>query len=104
MKKKMVEVGMVREVMHDLDITRFMTEVGSIANRHLDSGGASVDPVEPVVEISGATQKYTTSTISADGAAKEYLSPAEAVEHMRDVARLLHNWRSGSGRPNRNSA
>jgi hypothetical protein len=34
---------------------------------------------------------------SEGGVAKDHLSPAEAIEHMRDVARLLHNWR-GSDR------
>ena len=89
MKKKAVDVSMVREVMHDLDITRFVSEVGTSGNRHQ---GENADPYQPVQEVAGAAKDYARSNVSTKGAAPEYLSPAEAIEHMRDVARLLHNW------------
>ena len=103
MRKKTVDLNMVREVTHDLDITRFVTEVGSPSPRYLGASMANTDPFHPVEEITGVARPYAGSAISPDAAAKDYLSPAEAIEHMRDVARLLHNWRSGS-RPNRQSA
>ena len=98
MRKKMVDVAMVREVTRDLDITRFVSDLGVTGNRHQGLNGGS-DPYQSVEELEGAAKEYAKSTISTDGAAQPYLSPAEAIEHMRDVARLLHNWRSG-----RNSA
>ncbi|HTW30985.1 MAG TPA: AAA family ATPase [Candidatus Sulfotelmatobacter sp.] len=99
MRKKTVDVGMVREVNHDLDITRFVTDVGSPSSRHLGVNVASNDPFHPVEELSGVARDYAASANSASAATKDYLSPAEAIEHMRDVARLLHNWRNGSGKP-----
>ena len=94
MRKKMVDVTMVREVTHDLDITRFVSDVGANGNRHQAVHGGS-DPYQSVEELEGAAKDHAKSTISTEGAAPPYLSPAEAIEHMRDVARLLHNWRSG---------
>ena len=111
MRKKIVEVGMVREVIHDLDIHRFVSDVGapSSSHRHGIGNGANgsngvSDSFLPVEELSAVEREYSHAISTAEGAAKDYLSPAEAIEHMRDVARLLHNWRNGSGRPNRQSA
>jgi hypothetical protein len=115
MRKKTVEAGMVREVVHDLDIHRFVSEVEAPAHRHSGGNGSSVfsgspdNPFEPVEELKGVAREFSAPEFSgpamtADRAEKDYLSPAEAIEHMRDVARLLHNWRSGSGRPGRQSA
>ena len=98
---------MVREVVHDLDIHRFVSDVGSSAHRHAGSNGSNGSngaPFYPVEELAGVARDYASSTTSTEGAPKDYLSPAEAIEHMRDVARLLHNWRNGSGRPDRQSA
>ncbi len=103
MRKKTVDAAMVREVVHDLDITRFVSDVGS-PRLHLGLTKGNGDPFQPVEELTGPAREYVSSAISPDAAAKDYLSPAEAIEHMRDVARLLHNWRSGSGSPNRQSA
>jgi len=101
MRKKTVDIAMVREVTHDLDITRFVSDVG-LPHRHL--GETTSDPFHPVEELTGPALQFARQAISADDAAKDYLSPAEAIEHMRDVARLLHNWRSGTGRTGRQSA
>jgi type II secretory pathway predicted ATPase ExeA len=100
MRKKTVDVGMVREVTHDLDITRFVSDVGL---PHRQPGESTPDPFRPVEELTGPALQFARPAVSAD-AAKDYLSPAEAIEHMRDVARLLHNWRSGTGRTGRQSA
>jgi len=100
MRKKTVDVAMVREVSHDLDITRFVSDVGF---SHRQPGETTPDPFHPVEELTGPALQFARSATSADGA-KDYLSPAEAIEHMRDVARLLHNWRSGTGRTGRQSA
>jgi general secretion pathway protein A len=94
LRQKSVDVAMVREVMHDLDITRFGSEVGPPAYRRAPASVSPPDPFLPVEEIAGVARQYAGSAIS-DSAPKDYLSPAEAIEHMRDVARLLHNWRSG---------
>ncbi len=96
MRKKTVDISMVREVLHDLDITRFQSEVGSHLPRQMRSNEPLPDPFRPVEELPSAVRQHVNQPIPID-AAKDYLSPAEAIEHMRDVARLLHNWRSGTG-------
>jgi general secretion pathway protein A len=104
MRKKTVDVGMVHEVHNDLDITRFVSEVGATSHRHNGTSESHSDPFHPVEELTGVARQHVASARPADVAAQDYLSPAEAIEHMRDVARLLHNWKSGSGRPDRRSA
>jgi general secretion pathway protein A len=100
LRKKMIDVGIVREVTHDLDINRFVSEVGS-PRLHLGLSKTDNDPFHPVEELSSPVQQYVNSE-AASGGVKGSLSPAEAIEHMRDVARLLHNWK-GDG-PDRQSA
>jgi hypothetical protein len=105
MRKKVVDVNMVREVTHDLDIHRFVSDVGSKSHRHgFNGSNGNGDPFHPVEELTGVAREYAGPTPTADTGVKDYLSPAEAIEHMKDVARLLHNWRNGSGRPDRQSA
>jgi hypothetical protein len=98
-RKKTVDISMVREVLNDLDMSRFVSEVGANGHRHVGSEGVT-DPFHPIEELAGPAKQYVPTPITSG---KDYLSPAEAIEHMRDVARLLHNWRSGT-RPDRNSA
>jgi type II secretory pathway predicted ATPase ExeA len=102
LRKKTVDAQMVREVTHDLDITRFISDVGS--PRRLDlSNSKPSDPFSPVEELTGVAKEYVESPLPPSGTGKNSLSPAEAIEHMKDVARLLHNWRSGDN-PDRQSA
>jgi general secretion pathway protein A len=102
LRKKTVDAQMVREVTHDLDITRFISDVGS--PRRLDLGpNKASDPFSPVEELTGLVKEYVESPVPPSGTGKNSLSPAEAIEHMKDVARLLHNWRSGDN-PDRQSA
>ena len=97
MRKKSIDAGMVREVVQDLDISRFVSDVGS-PRLHLGLSKGDNDPFRPVEELSGPAREYVNSEMPSEGGvAKDHLSPAEAIEHMRDVARLLHNWR-GSDR------
>ena len=95
MRKKTIDAGIVREVAQDLDITRFVSDVGS-PRLHLGLDKGSRDPFQPVEELSGPARDYVNAPMSPESVGKDYLSPAEAIEHMRDVARLLHNWRNGS--------
>ncbi len=97
LRKKSVDAGMVHEVIRDLDINRFVSDVGS-PRLHLGANRAMTDPFTPIEDLSGVARDYVNAAATAEGASKDYLSPAEAIEHMRDVARLLHNWRSGSDR------
>jgi general secretion pathway protein A len=95
LRKKVVDASMVREVIQDLDISRFVSDVGS-PRLHVGLNKGSSDPFHPVEELTGVAREYIQPPVSADVVPKDYLSPAEAIEHMRDVARLLHNWR-GNG-------
>jgi Cdc6-like AAA superfamily ATPase len=106
-----VDSAVVREVVNDLDITRFMTEVEtpSTMSRLASLTSLSADPLpqvqnsqvqKPQVENSGVLnseeQKAAYQPASAPRKqADDKLSPADAVQHMRDVSRLLRTWRSG---------
>jgi general secretion pathway protein A len=93
MRKKTIDANMVREVVQDLDISRFVSDVGS---QRLHVGKSNSDPFQPVEELSGQARDYVNAAISPSGVSN--LSPAEAIDHMRDVARLLHNVKGGSER------
>ena len=96
LRKKTVDANMIHEVIRDLDISRFVSDVAS-PRRMITTSTASSDPFSPVEELSEAGRGFVNSAMSASTNAKDSLSPAEAIEHMRDVARLLHNWRAGNG-------
>ena len=100
-RKKTVDSAIVHEVINDLDISRFMTEVEApLSMSRLSSGGGlGSDPLTRAGQSNQpATDPYQAGSASPK-AATDSLSPAEAVQHMRDVARLLQNWRSGLVRP-----
>jgi general secretion pathway protein A len=96
MRKKSIDGNMIREVAQDLDITRFVSDVAS-PRLHLGLNKNNSDPFQAIDELTGPAAEYVNAPISPEGAGKDSLSPAEAIEHMRDVARLLHNWRGGNG-------
>lgn len=101
LRKKTVDAGIIQEVIRDLDISRFVSDVAS-PRRMMSTSMAPTDPFSPVEELSERGRGFVdASPLPPNGDPKDYLSPAEAIEHMRDVARLLHNWRSG---PDRQSA
>jgi general secretion pathway protein A len=94
MRQKTVDSAMVREVANDLDIHRFVTEVGSLSARHSSPWAPNADPFRPVELVGDGKDSSPKGNGGQDS-----LSPADAVEHMREVARQLHNWRNGMGRP-----
>jgi general secretion pathway protein A len=102
-REKIVNVGIVGEVAHDLDISRFMSEVEApIVMSRLDSQEMmSPAPLPRLQELEPPAKEPFKAPvpIRKQAQAKDSLSPAEATQHMRDVARLLQNWRSGVPRP-----
>ncbi len=98
-REKTVNVGIVREVAHDLDISRFMSEIEvPTAMSRLESQEIrTLEPLPRLQELEPA-EAYKPPA-SPRKQAKDSLSPAEATQHMRDVARLLQNWRSNLPRP-----
>jgi general secretion pathway protein A len=96
LRKRTVDANMIHEVIRDLDINRFVSEVAS-PRLHVGSSKGIGGPFDPVEEITGVARDYMKAAVSAEETPRDFLSPAEAIEHMRDVARLLHNWRSGNG-------
>jgi len=91
----------VIEVINDLDISRFMTEVEAPLSMSRLSSGGGLGP-DPLGRAGQSEQPVSDpyAAVSANPKpAADSLSPAEAVQHMRDVARLLQNWRSGLVRP-----
>jgi len=87
-RKKTVDIAILREVVNDLDIRRFMTEVEvpSTMSSRLSAPGI----LSGGREGAGSYQQASANSKSAENS----LSPAEAVQHMRNVSRLLHNWRT----------
>jgi general secretion pathway protein A len=105
MRKKVVDSDVVHEVANDLDISRFMTEVESGAPWRAGSRAPELDiaahPPMSTGEGGEAFRQAVSSRKPAESKERDRdrdLSPAEAVQHMKDVARLLQTWRSGMGR------
>jgi general secretion pathway protein A len=98
-RKKTVEIEVVREVANDLDIHRFMSEVEVplTMSRLMSTGALSADPIPQMYESHREEGKgHGEPTMpSQQKKVKDSLTPAEAMQHMRDVARLLNNWRNG---------
>jgi general secretion pathway protein A len=100
-RNRTVDTEIVLEVINDLDISRFMTEVEAPSNmsRLPSPVDLSLDRL-PQVEASEQNEQGLYKPVLApqkrDG---DKLSPADAVEHMREVSRLLRTWRSGLDRP-----
>jgi general secretion pathway protein A len=99
-RKKTVDSAIVQEVINDLDISRFMTEVEVPLSMSRLSSGGGLGP-DPLARAGGSEPQGGDpyEAVSNPKPATDSLSPAEAVQHMRDVARLLQNWRSGLVRP-----
>jgi general secretion pathway protein A len=101
-RKKTVDSAIVAEVINDLDISRFMTEVEApmTMSSRLTSGNVfGSDPLRRAGESDQPVNDPHQAVPANLKPAADSLSPAEAVQHMRDVARLLQNWRSGLVRP-----
>lgn len=99
-RKKSVDSAIVQEVINDLDISRFMTEVEAplTMSRLSTASGLGPEPLRRAGSDQEDIDPYKPVLANPKPAA-DSLSPAEAVQHMRDVARLLQNWRSGLVRP-----
>jgi Cdc6-like AAA superfamily ATPase len=101
-RSRTVDGGVVREVIKDLDITRFMTEVEvpSSMSRLASLTSLNADPMPQVQESDEANEVVYKPTLSPRKPTEEKkLSPADAVQHMRNVSRLLRTWRNGLERP-----
>lgn len=96
MRQKTVDQEIVEEVARDLDINRFLTEVEvpTSISRMVSTGKISPDAFEHADEASAGNGSHQTLPASKKRS-EDSLSPAEAVQHMRDVTRLLSNWRGG---------
>jgi hypothetical protein len=92
-----IDTKIVEEVMRDLDINRFMSEVEApmTISRLSTSTALSSGSLGSIQQPTGNMAAIEGLRSGKNG--EDYLSPAEAVLHMRDVARLLHNWRGGNG-------
>lgn len=102
-RQKTVDRAIVQEVVNDLDISRFMSEVEQppIVTRLVSSGAFTPDSGGNGGDSGGNGHGRDTHSQAATPhkRAEESLSPAEAVQHMRNVTQLLNNWRNGLDRP-----
>jgi general secretion pathway protein A len=103
-RSRTVDGEVVREVIKDLDITRFMTEVEvpSSMSRLASLTSLNVDPLPPMPQMQEseeASEAVYQPTLSPRKPAEDKLSPADAVQHMQNVSRLLRTWRNGLERP-----
>jgi hypothetical protein len=99
MRKKTVDAGMVREAANDLDIHRFVSDVGGPRIGRTSPKASHGDEFREVEEAVLEGREFPSPVLASGNGGQDCLSPAEAIEHMRDVARLLHNWRKGMGQP-----
>lgn len=99
-RSRTVDSDIVVEVINDLDISRFMTEVESpsSASRLTSTMNLSLDPLPQVQASEDAAQELYKPVLAPHKRGDDNLSPADAVQHMRDVSRLLRTWRSGLDR------
>jgi general secretion pathway protein A len=102
-RQKNVDRAIVQEVVNDLDISRFMSEVEQppIMTRLVSTGAFNPDSGSNGGDSGGngnGGDKHSQA-VTPHKRAEESLSPAEAVQHMRNVTQLLNNWRNGLDRP-----
>ena len=99
-RNRTVDSEIVLEVINDLDISRFMTEVEAPSISRLTSSvNLSLDPLSPIEASEQEEQELYKAASAPQKRAEDKLSPADAVQHMREVSRLLRTWRSGLDRP-----
>jgi general secretion pathway protein A len=92
-RQRTVDREIVQEVQNDLDIRRFMSEVEPPNSMsRLVSSGIVPEVFSQGEEAERASQASHKQPKKRTG---DSLSPADAVQHMRDVAQQLSNWRSG---------
>jgi len=77
LQKKIVDMDVVKEVMADLDITKFTSL-------------AQTEPEE--LELPFAAFQGESLPVRANGSQREILSPADAAAYMQEVAMKLRNW------------
>jgi general secretion pathway protein A len=96
-RNRTVDSDIVKEVINDLDISRFMTEVEtpSHAARLTSTMNLSLDPLPQIQESEDVEHELYKPVLAPKTIADDKLSPADAVQHMRDVSRLLRTWRGG---------
>jgi general secretion pathway protein A len=97
MRKRTIDGGVVRQVINDLDISRFMTDVEptSTLSQLRSQMSLSSDPILQVPESHHEGKDTYKPVLASHKRGEEKLSPAEAQQHMQDVSRLLRTWRSG---------
>ena len=97
MRKRTIDGGVVRQVINDLDISRFMTDVEatSTVSQLRSQTSLSPDPVLQLPESHHEGKDIYKPVLASYKRAEDKLSPAEAQQHMQDVSRLLRTWRSG---------
>ncbi len=100
-RNRTVDGGIVLEVINDLDISRFMTEVEAPSSMSRFTSGMDLNPQAlPEFQVSYGEQEDPYKPVFAPPKhAEDNLSPADAVQHMRDVSRQLSTWRGGLERP-----
>ncbi len=98
-REKLVSADIVREVAHDLDINRFMSEVEAPSMSRLAAQDIMTPEPLPRLHELEHENREVLRPVLAKKHAEDSLTPAEATQHMRDVARLLQNWRSGRPLP-----
>jgi hypothetical protein len=55
----------------------------------------SLDPLPPIQGSAQEAQELYKPALAPHNVGEDNLSPADAVQHMRDVSRLLRTWRGG---------
>jgi len=59
----------------------------------------NLDPLPQVQPSEQEEQELFKPVLAPHKRAEDNLTPADAVQHMREISRLLRTWRSGLERP-----
>jgi hypothetical protein len=102
--RKVVDLSVVGEVIHDLDISKHVSDNAVSANpaaeRHVRSSASKVD-ANSMAEITGASKigseaVATTAIPEGNHERTGALTPAEAIAYMQQLSLQLRGWKRGS--------
>jgi hypothetical protein len=101
MGQKVVELSMVEEVIHDLDISQDVSENGAAAGeREVPSSELKVNTdleEEMVTAASKVAGDGRVAPVSpTNGNRPDALTPAEAIAYMQQLSLQLKDWKRGS--------
>ncbi len=102
--QKVVDLAMVEEVIHDLDISRHVTEVAGVApGREVPSLDSKLTSMSVPMSVSSLSDSKIVgdtarpaSVTPANGSRPDALTPAAAIAYMQQLSLRLKDWKHGA--------